>query len=300
MAFELKLKEKSSAGIRRIARERMYKALKLLTENGGNSPPDEAIHEARRRFKELRALLRLVKAQVGRKRYKRESRTIREASRPLSQLRDAKVMVDTLDALTAHSCRALPSGPSEQLRTSLEARHREFRKIFHSKGMAKIVKDVRKACKRSRRWPFAHRSWKGISAGLTVIYDRGSKAMAKAVRTPSDEAFHEARKRTKDLRYALELLSRIAPRIGALKAIHRFTDLLGEDHDLAVLHRIVESEFGKIFKSPERELLAALFRKRRHKLQGQARTFGAKIYQSETGPFMQRIRADWSTSRHQR
>lgn len=55
---------------------------------------------------------------------------------------------------------------------------------------------------------------------------------------------HELRKRTKDLLYELELLCCVWPEmIGPLvEQAHHLTDLLGDDHDLAVLRAIAQED----------------------------------------------------------
>ena len=60
---------------------------------------DEVIHDTRKKLKSARAKLRLLRAAVGRKAYARENAALRDAARPLSRVRDSKVMLDTANAL---------------------------------------------------------------------------------------------------------------------------------------------------------------------------------------------------------
>ena len=84
MSFELKRKEKVPKGIRRIACERMEKALGVLDGNGRKSVPDAAVHEARKNFKQVRGALRMVRKELGSKEFDRQNKTFRDAGRPLS------------------------------------------------------------------------------------------------------------------------------------------------------------------------------------------------------------------------
>jgi hypothetical protein len=113
MAFELEKDETARKGIRRIACNRIEKALEAI---GGKSSSmsDHAVHEVRKRFKEIRGVLRLVRDEIGEKTFNRENQIFRDAGRPLSKLRDAKVMIDSLDgrgsANTLGSTKRVASG----------------------------------------------------------------------------------------------------------------------------------------------------------------------------------------------
>src|SRR5205085_6461592 len=86
-------------GLRRAIRREARKARAVLTATW--PPSDEAVHAARRRGKKARALLRLARAAMGERTYRRANGTLRDAARPLSELRDAVVLVHALDALLA-------------------------------------------------------------------------------------------------------------------------------------------------------------------------------------------------------
>src|SRR3954454_9440642 len=100
MAFELTKDETVPAGVRRVACSRIDHALAVLGRPKRGAS-DRAVHEARKRFKEVRGALRLVRDEMGAKPFRKEKRTFRDARRPLSAARDAKVLVDTLDGLVA-------------------------------------------------------------------------------------------------------------------------------------------------------------------------------------------------------
>src|ERR1700757_2487593 len=102
MAFQLKTGEKFAQGVRRIAR----KEIKTIVEHlEGQRGEDEgrAVHEARKDLKKMRALLRLVRDQLGEEVYQRETRDFREVGRALSPRRDAQVLAKTLEKLHRRS-----------------------------------------------------------------------------------------------------------------------------------------------------------------------------------------------------
>src|SRR5262245_49805079 len=101
MSFELRPDESLRKGIRRIVRKQMEAALEQLTGPHKGSR-DEAVHEARKCFKKIRAVLRLVRPVIGEKNYHEENTCFRDAGRPLTEVRDAKIFIETLDQLTEH------------------------------------------------------------------------------------------------------------------------------------------------------------------------------------------------------
>jgi hypothetical protein len=94
VAFRLKAGKSVSKGVKRIARRQMDKALDLLRSKGGG---DESVHDARKAFKRVRSVLRLVRDEIGEKTYRRENRRFRDGARPPTEVRDAKVLVEALE-----------------------------------------------------------------------------------------------------------------------------------------------------------------------------------------------------------
>ena len=84
MSFALKERENIRKGIRRIACNRIEKALEAIGRKT-TTVSDHAVHDARKRFKEIRGALRLVRDEIGEKTFKRENQVFRDAGRPLSE-----------------------------------------------------------------------------------------------------------------------------------------------------------------------------------------------------------------------
>jgi hypothetical protein len=88
-------------GILRIARNQLDEALDHLTGPHAGSR-DEAVCAARKSIKKPRAVLRLVRPAIDAKTYCQENTYLRDAGRPLSEVRDARTFIDTLDRLAEH------------------------------------------------------------------------------------------------------------------------------------------------------------------------------------------------------
>ncbi len=212
--------------------------------------------------------MRLVRGELGNKAFRRENRTFRDAGRPLSALRDAKVLVDSLDGLIQHFEQRVKGDSFAHFRRVLLERQRATRKqvIQRDRAVLGITRRIGKAKKRVNDWPLRKRGWKAIEAGLQSTYAQARSAMSEVRDKSSDETLHEWRKRTKDLRYELELLQCIWPETiePLVEQSHRLTDLLGDDHDLAVLREVAQETFDKAH-STEKELLMALVNERRER-----------------------------------
>jgi CHAD domain-containing protein len=113
-------------------------------------------------------------------------------------------------------------------------------------------------------------------------------------RSPSDERWHEWRKRVKDLWYQHRLLANAWP--GLMKAQANECDelgtLLGDDHDLATLAATLTSTEGvSPPPSVDSEAVIDLIAVRRRELQDRARALGHRIYAEKPKAHVRRIGA---------
>ena len=112
-AYCLKTGEPLPQGIVRVANGRIGHALEEL-RGKSDSTPEEAVHEARKDLKKLRALLRMTRGELGDATFRRENLCFRDAGRELAGVRESDVMLDTLKTLD------LPAGVEYELRTAIQ------------------------------------------------------------------------------------------------------------------------------------------------------------------------------------
>src|SRR3954454_9500537 len=98
MAYRLSLADDPPGELRRCAREQLDNAIEQLVKRRADDPV-QAVHDARKSVKKTRSLLPLVRSDLGGSAYRRENAAVREAARRLSDVRDADVLVETVDAL---------------------------------------------------------------------------------------------------------------------------------------------------------------------------------------------------------
>src|SRR5262245_22171341 len=153
MSFELKSDESLPHGIKRIVCAQMDKALEQLTTTHEGSR-DESVHEARKAFKRIRAVLRLVRPVIGDATYRHENTCFRDAGRPLTKVRDAKICVETLDELTKHFEEHVAGRSFDDVRNALQEELRSTRKeVLDEQNAFAVVSDaVRQALTRANDW----------------------------------------------------------------------------------------------------------------------------------------------------
>jgi CHAD domain-containing protein len=294
MSLSLRRKESVRAAIRRVARKRVDHALKLL-DRKPDAQTGERIHEARKQLKQLRALLRLVGHEVGRKRRARADNCLSEVNRSLAKLRDTTVLLATLQSLRERG--AMTSGSFERMRSNLEIhREKSCAKVLGGPSQRRrLTEELREARRRIARGSSIHRGWKAIGTGLRRTYRAGRTAEAAASIDGSDEALHESRKRAKDLLYEAEFLQRIRPRPmrATIDAARRLTDLLGDDHDLAVLEGALGSELHRHLVPAELNRLTTTVARRRRSIQREARAVARGLYSENEDAILNRIHQYW-------
>jgi CHAD domain-containing protein len=305
-SYRLAREESAADGVRRVAAARAEKAAKRLRE-ASDEERAAAIHGARKDLKKIRAALRLVRDELGKKTYRAESRRYREAGRLLSASRDASVKLETLAGLRKRSGDALPASLARACAAALEAdRARiegaaagsEAERIESAaagngtKRIGEALAAIEAAAEVVPAWDLGGGSWSLIAPGLTRSYREGREALARTRRHGSAANVHELRKRVKDLWYQLRLLHDAWPeqlQASAAEA-HRLAELLGDHHDLAVLAADLGSRQElDANRSQAEQLIAA----RQDELLREALALGARLYAEKPKHFRRRIRAYW-------
>lgn len=283
MAYRLRKSEAAGAGVRRIAVEEIDKAIDRL-EGGADA---EAVHEVRKGCKRLRGLLRLVRPGLGDEVYQLENAAFRDIARELAEARDADAVLEALDALAEREPDALDyQAVANALRSSAPA--------GPGAGADRALADFRAARLRVSDWRLDGRGFDVVGPGLAKTYGRGRDRYREAYQTPSVEALHEWRKRVKYHWYHVRLLEPMWPGpMGALRTeLKRLSDLLGDDHDLAVMRTMLPPA-GEALGAAEHARLLSLIDERRATLQADAFVLGARIYAEGAKRLQRRFHRYW-------
>lgn len=295
MSFHFKPDESLSNGVQRIVSRQIEKALDELAGRT-KSTQDEAVHEARKCIKKIRAVARLVRKDLGSRTFARANVRLRDAARPLSEVRDAQILVEAVGRLAKHFSGEVAAADLAAVEQALTDRRRLIciRTFEHEDALTKASATLEEIGSQVRAWN-VDGNWSSLQHGLKRIYRDGRKALDRAVDSPAMETLHELRKRVKDLTYQLELLKPMRSRSikRPLRQTETLGDLLGDDHDLAVLHQVVLDEASIDVEPVTLGLLLTLIERRRSELQEQALEIAHEVYAEPPQLFLQRLRAYW-------
>jgi hypothetical protein len=212
--FALLLGEPLTDGLRRMALSQLDLAIDLLAGAGGTLPAATAVHETRKALKRLRALLGLLRAELGERQFAREDALLRDAGLRLAGARDAEVLVLTLDALVRENPNKLGRRRGvAKLRRRLVAERDRATELTRDDAWARaqVVGELRALRGRVELWSLPPREGiESVEGGLRRIYRQGRRRRRRAARGKGANglAMHRWRKRVKDLRYAAAMLDR--------------------------------------------------------------------------------------------
>ena len=288
MSYRFKSGEALAGGLKRIFQEEIQAALKETQRSAGKR--GEAVHEFRKHLKKLRAALRLAADEVGKARYKREDRCVREIAKVVSDLRDAHVRLQTVIQLR-EKFGAKAFGRVFQRIEDLLALEADSFSAATAGWEKQVVRKLKALEKRLAKWRLQGIGWKQICGAVTDTYRRGRDLLAEVLKKPKPENFHSWRREVKELWYQLRLLAPLNRVV--LEAIARdartLGELLGQQHDFIFLLSRLDKERGDKSMRDERVRLEKIIRKRCKKLQRDASELGRRFYAEAPKAFAKRI-----------
>jgi CHAD domain-containing protein len=297
--YALRADEPVDEGVARVVRGCVDDAVARVDDAlaGDPDPGDEAVHEAlhetRKRCKEVRAAARLVRGAYPD--YSETNAHFRDLARELSEIRDATALVETYGEFVA----PLLDDP-EPFRERLVERRDALARDRDVLGRLASARETLLAGRETyAEAPFelSESGFAAVEGGLKRSYRRGRDRLADAAAEPETEAFHEWRKRVKYHWYHTLLLKGLWPREMATRAteLKRLSDHLGDEHDLAVFVESLATEPALAREAPD-DLLAAVA-ERRAGLQSRAFPLGRRTHAEPPGALAERFGRYWTVWR---
>jgi CHAD domain-containing protein len=234
MAFRLDPDLPMRKELHRIVRKELKAAAGVLASDD----TARAVHEARKAIKKARAVLRLVRGELGR-RYAEHDDTLRKAGRALSGVRDVQILERTVNTLRQQCPAMLTPAIVADVRRHLT----RMRRTTH-RDLPGPLKAARQLLNRARHLVPHHVQKAGgrrvVETGLLDTYRRTRRAMQALTDDSSAEEFHRWRRRAKAHWYQMRLMQARSPAAAArLPQLDVLQSLLGDAHDLEVLRRTV-------------------------------------------------------------
>lgn len=291
MSYKLGCNETVQKSLRRIGREQIDRAIGEIDDP--QLDRHEAIHQVRKRCKKLRALVRLVRPALG-KAYQRENARFRDIARNLAVVRDEQSMVEALERLLStlgDPERTTFAPVLDELRVRRDAAAAEQDPEALLSGARQTLEMARRSVD---RWRLDDDEFRAVR-GFGKTYKRGRKAARRAFKTGTTGNLHEWRKRVKYHSHHLQLLRPLWPRVNKAwrnegKAL---ADVLGNDHDLALLDALLQSEGERLATDETRQRLQKIIRKEQQRLRGEAWAIGQRLYAEKPKALGQRWQRYW-------
>jgi CHAD domain-containing protein len=279
--------EPVATALRTIALSQIDEILRDL--DAPDADTAKVIHEARRRSKKLRGLLRLVRPAF--RDFSKENAALRDAAALLSHLRDADVLKHTIGALAEHA-----GVDADRLRSIAERLWADGSRQDEAQAKLREFRTALVAIReRASNWVVDTEGVKPLIAGLERTYRKGRKNMDNAARTRAAADFHEWRKSAKYHSHHLDLLKRAAPEVlgGELELAERLATTLGEHHDLSVLAQAMTGDARRFAEGADIAALSAACVARMPQIEDEALQLGRQIYAERPAALARRIRVYW-------
>ena len=282
--------------IRRLAHELIEAAeghLESLHE-----APDEGVHQTRKRLKELRALFRIIREPLGEQIYHIENIRMRDAGRLLAHARDTTVLLGLFEEHFPRLRKGHPVNVLTAIRERLRDEHEEaVTSLLKGDAILKARMALERTKKQISSWPLHNKGFSLLEGGMERVYRRGVKRLQEARLDPTDEHLHEWRKRVKYLWYHIRMIAPAWPPVleNLAEELHRLSDLLGDDHDLAVLAERLKS-FASDKSGFQHKKLVRYIGRQQHAIRPESWVLGARIYAEEPEHFSSRMGTYWTAA----
>jgi CHAD domain-containing protein len=271
-----------------VARE----SRKAAEEVAAKSPAEASVHEARTRVKKIRAVLHLLRSELGDD-YTTLNKCSRSAAHRISAIRDADALIETMKSLRRQYpvvMRGLRAATA-----TLEARRREaYARLAgpHLSDVTQMLERSRRTLRSSVRHAANRRS---LRDGIARGYRRARQEMAQAAASTDDARFHLWRRRVKDHWYQMRLVEGFNTRGHArVRALSRLQEWLGEHHNLSVLRRVILEQPRRFGSARSVDVVLGCIDKRQASLRQRAIRHGRSLFSAKPSSFREQITRSWA------
>ncbi|MCC0036157.1 MAG: CHAD domain-containing protein [Hoeflea sp.] len=297
MSYRIRPGKPLTREVVRVARIQYAGAIGMLRDQPRG--PHEAIHDARKRFKRLRGLFRLVRAAAP-EFCARENARVRDIAAGLSTVRDATALVEAMGHLMASDAASSHLPALAAIRDRLAARRDRIASAetdLDTRIAAAIAgcEDGIAALSGLKLPKGKARAVELLARGVARNYGRAVGALEAATASGHAEDWHDLRKHIKYHRMHVQLMSPAWPGDMAMRA--EIADLageaLGDDHDLANLEALITADPDAIGNAAEIATLRTVMAARSAELHAQVRGIVRNLLRDDRKLVQSRIAALW-------
>ena len=287
MRFYLAKRESTHKSIKRIFVDLINENILLLSLEGDNV--DKSIHDARKNFKKLRAVLRLVRSDLSPHFYKTHNTHFRNLSRKIAGLRDSFIIIETLEKLLSENNRKLEEYDSLISYLKNDYFETKNRILFEENSPLSVISSLQFSLNEFENMPLISDGFDTLELGIENIYSKGKYFLNTTYSIPTSEVFHEWRKNVKYLWHLLQIIQPINYR--RLKKLTKdfkiLSDFIGDEHDLFELQNTL------LAKNIEDLQLIQMIKAKQFSLRADAWKLGEKLYSSSAKDFVIPLKNDY-------
>ncbi|MER9053427.1 CHAD domain-containing protein [Mesorhizobium sp. M0213] len=306
MSFRIDPHISLTGEIRRILAEEIGKALVHL--DAARDRPEQGLHNCRKRLKNVRALLRLVRS--GDETFcVTENECYRQVAALLAGPREATALVETIDRLAASFPEQSAGGGLDAVRDRLVARQHE---LHGGAGLDAAIGAAIAACEegvgRIDKLALPDQPEQAadvLAEGARATLRRARKALDKAASRGEADDFHDLRKAAKTHGMHLSLLGRLwpTPIKARRKAVDELGERLGELHDVFVMRALLDAEDQPLGPPEDTRLLAKLLKRSEKSLKKTCLAEAAELFgdrpKRSTRKLAHKVRDDLTAVSHE-
>ena len=294
MAYRFKLEEPFARDFRRIGLAQIERAGRELARGAERA---RAVHETRKALKRIRALLRLMRPALDADAFRRENARFRDMGHRLAGEREFDVLVETIVKLEALPRAKRHLGTLATLKDEVAAA-----RARHAGGGDETTTKEALTLLAQAKQEFAGLEPRGhgfslIGKGLARSYRNGRRASKPPTRSRATRPSTSLRKAVQLHWRHMSLLARAWPDLleARVAAAKQLSQVLGDDHDLAVLVGFVEG-WRRELAPADAAAVVRLARVRQQELRAAARPQLARLYAEGKRGFVRRLALYWAAA----
>ena len=265
-----------------------------------SAPPDRhtGVHNARKCFKRLRSLLLLARPGMPEPVFNDLTARVASIGKGLAAARDAQALLDAIDKLERNTEPGAGEDAIQSVRGWLHKRRRaaeqNLKQNTASEALRRLL-ELRPAFAGLAVYPD---DFSPLAKGLERAYRATRKEFKSAFNAGEAEELHEWRKGVQHHWRQMQLLapcwpSELSARADAARSL---SQLLGDDHDIAMLCHLVSTPTMTFGNPGETGAFMKRCRRRHKALKKEAKVKGERLFVEKPGPFADRIQAYWLTA----
>jgi CHAD domain-containing protein len=291
MSYKLDPLLPMSESVRRVALaelEYAESALRSASDRHGG------IHSARKCLKRLRALLALIRPGLPDPVFDNLTDRLRAIALRLAPARDAHALIDAIDKLGTDASDAATT-PTQSLRAWLMKRRDAAERNLESTAVSDALRALSGLKPAVAGLAIYPDDFQVIAEGLRLRYKAARRAFAEAFATGHDEDFHEWRKGVQHHWRHMQLLAPSWPAVlnARVEDARALSQLLGDDHDIALLSRLISTP-TMVFGTPnDTQSFLRRCRKRQKALRRDAEIRGERLFAERPRSFVEHIEEHW-------